>query len=272
MDEKKINTALVALRRRQLTLGLGSALMGMPYLARAAAQPQPLSLALIELMPWASTTPAGERNGILIDIAETLSALSGIDLQLRLLPYPRAAMMLQHEQVDLMVALQADRLDQVAARLAPLSSEDIVVVGRPGTILRSMADLKGKIVGRLRHAEYDSEFATTPEIIKYDTNTYRQSLEMLRIGRLDAVIFIRSALTFTLKSMQLTPAAVSPPLLIGRCPLTMYATRACISTAAANLVREACKVVYKRQTIRALADVLNHQTGDSSSPQFVGSL
>lgn len=270
----KILTATdsVDARRRELSLGLAAALLGPPLTAHAAATATatvapppspPLSLALIELMPWASTNADGTQAGILVDTADALSVLSGVDLQLRLLPYPRGAMLLQHRQVDLMVALQADQLDRVATRLAPLSMEDIIVVGRPGTALHAMSDLKGKVVGRLRNAEYAPEFAASTDIIKYDTNSYRQSVQMLRVGRLDAVIFIRSALLFTLKSMQLTMAAVGQPLLISRMPLTMYATAACAATGAADTIRDACKTVYKRQTVRALAELLNTESSEA---------
>lgn len=255
-------TDTVDAQRRALGLELAAALLGLPLSARGAATP--LTLAVIELMPWASTRADGTQSGILVDTARVLSGLSDIELKLRPLPYPRAAMMLQQRQVDLMVALQADRLDQVATRLAPISMEDIVVVGRPGLALHALSDLKGKIVGRLRNAEYASEFAASTEIRKYDTNSYRQSVQMLRIGRLDAVIFIRSALMYTLKSMQLDATAVGPPLLIGRTPLTMYATAACAATSASDAIREACKTVYKRQTVKALAELLD--TGAADTP------
>lgn len=254
-------TDTVQIRRRELSLGLAAALLGLPLAAHGAPQP-PLTLALIELMPWATTTADGTQVGILVDTADALSLLSGVDLQLRLLPFPRGAAMLQQRQVDLMVALQAEQLDRVAVRLGPLSMEDIIVVGRAGTVLRAMSDLKGKIVGRLRNAEYAAEFAASTDIIKYDTSSYRQSLEMLRAGRLDAVVFIRSALLFTLKSMQLTQAAVGQPLLIGRTPLTMYATAACAATAAGQAIREACKILYRRQTVRALAELLNTEASE----------
>jgi len=262
MDENSTDAGPVQLRRRQLSLGMvgmGAALLGAPSAARpappAAPPAAPLSLALIELLPWASNTPAGARDGILVDVAGILATLSGVRLELQLLPFARAAMMLERGQIDCMVALQASTLDQVATRLAPLSDEDIVIVGRPGTFLRSLADLKGKIVGRLRHGEYDPQFAADDSIIKYDTSSYRQSLEMLRVGRLDAVIFIRSALEFTLKSMGLTAAAVGAPLYLGSCPLTLYAHRASVATASAQSLRAACKVVYKVQSVKALADM-----------------
>lgn len=273
MDKILTGTDSVQPRRRTLALGLASALLGVPLVplvarsavpptaATAAAAP-PLTLALIELMPWAATNRDGSQTGILVDTADALSTLSGVDLQLRLLPYARGAMMLKQRQIDLMVALQADLLDQVATRLAPLSMEDIIVVSRPGTVLRAMSDLKGKVVGRLRNAEYAAEFAASTDIIKYDTSSYRQSLQMLRIGRLDAVIFTRSALLFTLKSMQLTAAAIGQPLLLGRMPLTMYATHACAATASGDAIREACKSIYRRQTVKGLAELLNMQSSE----------
>ncbi len=261
MNKVMTATGTVDLQRRELALGLAATLLGLPLSARGAATR--LTLAVIEQMPWASTRNDGTQSGILVDTARVLSGLSDIALQLRPLPYPRGAMMLKQRQVDLMVALQADQLDRVATRLAPLSMEDIVVVGRPGLTLHTLADLNGKLVGRLRNAEYASAFAASAGIRKYDTNSYRQSVQMLRIGRLDAVIFIRSALMFTLKSMQLDAAAVGQPLLIGRTPLTMYATAACAATSAGDAIREACKIVYKRQTVKALAELLNTDTADS---------
>lgn len=256
MDQNITDAAPVLMRRRQLSLGMlgmGAALLGAPPMALPAPPAPPLSLALIELLPWATVTPGGERDGILVDVAGILSTLSGVALDVQLLPFARAASMLERGQVDCMVALQASMLDHVATRLAPLSDEDIVVVGRRGTVWRSLADLRGKIVGRLRHGEYDLEFAADANIIKYDTSSYRQSLDMLRVGRLDAVIFIRSALDFTLKSMGLTMAAVGAPLYLGSCPLTLYANRASANTASAQSLRDACKVVYKVQSVKALA-------------------
>ena len=239
--------------RRKAMLGLGALLLGQTSHAEGV---RPLKLAIIELMPWAVTSADGQQSGIFIDASKLLSKLSGVTLKVVTVPYARALMMLEGGQVDLMFALECDRINDISCRLAQVATEDVVMVGRPGLHIRTMGDLSGKTVGHLRACDYDPQFAAAAEIIKYETSSYSQSLQMMKMGRLDAMISVRTALRFTLKSLSMKPELLGTPLFIRRTPVSLFASKSCANSDAVKYLKHACDVLRNKQTVKALEERL----------------
>lgn len=251
MELRILSTAAGPPSRRQALFGMGALLLGEPCGASAAA-PR-CKIALIELMPWAMTGLDGRQSGIFVEASRRLAQLSGIAIEMVLLPYPRALSMLQSGRVDLMFALETERLNDSACRLAPIITEDVVMVGRPGLYLKSMSDLYGKTVGHLRFADYDAQFVAATGIVKYETNSYSQSLQMMRMARLDAMIAVRTALLFTLRSLDMGPETLGGTLLLRRAPISLYASKHWTDGAALPCLKKACDTLRQTGTLTRYA-------------------
>nr|GEU28220.1 hypothetical protein [Tanacetum cinerariifolium] len=109
-----------------------------------AADRQPLRMAVLDQMPWAGRNDQGRPAGVVVDMARLLATASGTAIDTIALPYARAAAMLAHGKVDLMLAIDTGTLAGLPAPLDMLGGEDIVIVGRHGSGYRSLDDLCGR--------------------------------------------------------------------------------------------------------------------------------
>lgn len=181
-----------------------------------------LRITMANLMPWSDQAGAA---GVLVELARSIERRSGQVFEIAPLPYARALTMLEQGSVDLMLAVQSDRLDHIANCVAAVSDAEITVLVRHGMTVNTLADLSGKRVGHLRFADYDPAFAAATDIRKYEFNSYNQGLRMLKIGRLDALVAIRSAIQYTLKNMGLPPAQASDMLPLRRATVALYQSK-----------------------------------------------
>ncbi|MFA9218973.1 MAG: substrate-binding periplasmic protein [Sphingomonadaceae bacterium] len=214
-----------------------------------AQLPPRLRVTMVNLMPWSGTA----NTGVLVELARDIAQRSGLIFDIMPLPYARALVMIEEGSIDLMLAVQSARVEHSATCVASVSDAEITLLARPNLVVSTLADLHGKRVGHLRHADYDPDFAAATDILKYEFNSYAQGLRMLQIGRLDALVAIRGAIQYTLRSMGLPPANDSSMLTLRRAPVLLYQSRWCITSAATErALAQACASLRRENRGHAL--------------------
>jgi ABC-type amino acid transport substrate-binding protein len=246
------NTRIDRWRRRAVLCVLGgAALAGAPaHLLAATAPGRALRIAVIDLRPWTVHGAAG--GGVFFELAQQLAQQAGIALDPVVVPYARAATLLARGEVDLMFSIDTARMRRTAVAGVHLSMEEVVVLTPRGVTVGSLADLRGKTVGRLRDADYDDAFAADAAIIKYDTASYEQELRMLLKGRIDAVIGVRSALLYALKEIGVAPTRLAPPWVLRQAPLALFMTQRVRDSEAGAALQAACQVLAERKAMATL--------------------
>jgi len=106
--------------------------------------------------------------------------------------------MLETGTASLAIALKTEVMDRIALPLASLGPEDVLLIGAPGAQIKSVSDLHGKVVAQLRYSDYYPEIIADTQIQKYSTTNYEVSLKMLLSGRVDAVVGLRTGLSFAM--------------------------------------------------------------------------
>jgi polar amino acid transport system substrate-binding protein len=231
------------------------ALAALPALWLGAADAAGVAkLAVTDLMPWSEVNPRGELTGILVETGRQLARLSGEALDVTPLPYARALHMLGGGQVQLMLALQTARLDQLAVPIAPVGEGEIALLTRAGLDIDSVAALEGKRVGHLRLDDYGVALATSPAIIRYEISSYAQGLLMLDLGRIDALLASRTTLLYTAKMLDIPLSHFGPLHVLRRKPVMLYLSRHGAQQVSAQKLKQACGQILQQGAIRRLSE------------------
>ncbi len=224
----------------------------------AAAHAAPLTMAVVDLMPWAGRNAAGQLEGAAVDLAPQLSALTGRPITAVAVPYPRAIAMLANGGADLMLAIEADSRHGLPPPLASLGTEDIILVGRRGTAWAGPEALCGRKVGLLRSASFDALLRPSPCLLRYETNSYEQGLRMLRQGRLDAMAGVRASMEYAIRRLGLVAADFGPPLLVGQAGIALYLAPRSATPALTARLQQACAQLAREKQMPALLAQYRH--------------
>jgi len=214
------------LRRRLLLAAAAMAGAQRPAWAQASAASTPpavrLRLVAVGVAPFGMVAADGSASGLFVDLGHLLAGQSRLAIDVTVAPYPRALAMITSGEADLLASIPNSRLDQVVRPLANIFKGDIVAVGRPGTRFNSLADLRGKVVGHIRGAEYLAAFDADAAIRKHETTTIEQTVRMLLEGRYDAIIGFRDSLLYALRELGLQRDKLGPMLALGQREVNLY--------------------------------------------------
>jgi ABC-type amino acid transport substrate-binding protein len=158
-----------------------------------------ITAALVNIPPWTSLDAPAVGKGIMVELFDELSQLSGIPIDIIKVPYAREVMMIEKGTAVLTIALRTAVIDRIATPLTKLGTEEVVVASMAGSGIASISDLRGKLVAQLRYSDYLSEVIADPLIHKYDTTSYQQSVRMLLEKRVDAVIGLHTSLLYAIR-------------------------------------------------------------------------
>jgi ABC-type amino acid transport substrate-binding protein len=191
-----------------------------------ADSPPPQSMhvtaALVNIAPWTITSPRQAPSGIMTEAIAELAKLSGAAIEVSIVPYARELLMLEHEPSALTLAYRTPRVDGIARLLVKLDMEDVIVVTPKSAQFHSLEDLRGKVVAQVRNADYLALTISDPLIRKYDTNGYEQSVKMLLEHRVDAIIGLRTSLSYAIAQNPDAVARFAPALKVASGEFCLY--------------------------------------------------
>ncbi|WP_295999378.1 ABC transporter substrate-binding protein [Rugamonas sp.] len=259
-------------RRRRLMTALGAAALASNGVAAAqtgaSAGPQlgtrerPLRMVALGIEPFGQLDKAGLASGLAVDLADSVSRESGIVITSSVAPYQRALAMMSSGLADIMITISNSRLEQVATPLATFFKGDVVVVGRAGTRFHSLADLRGKMVGQIRGAEYVEAAIADAGIIKHETSSLEQTMRMLLEGRYEAAIGFRGAMFYVLRTMNVPREKLGATLLLSQPDVWLYLSRKVQEPAINAALIKAANALRERGAVKEL---LAHYFGGLAS-------
>jgi len=239
-------------RRRALRLLPAVPLLGLP--AWGTCAPAALRLIILNLPPFGMLDRDGRPTGISADLAAQLARETGFVLDPVMVPYPRAVAMMTSGEGELLISIPNSHLSALTRPLAHVFNGEVVVIGRPGLRLNGLADLRGKVVGQLRGAEYLPAFDSDGAIRKHETISYQQSVQMLLEGRYDAMIGFRPAIFYALRSLGKPRSALGPALHLGEREVILYMSRRAARQDAAEPLARAMNALRERGVVKTVLD------------------
>ncbi|MCV2359017.1 MULTISPECIES: substrate-binding periplasmic protein [Roseateles] len=214
-------------------------LLAQPLPAAAQAQPQtpaaaaqlaapavgpPLRILLNDVAPY---TLHGEvsRPGMHHEIMLALAREAALPVALGSAVYVRLAMGLKDGSADLVVGVEGPELEELAQRVTPFHVFKFVVLTKKASDIRSVAQLKGKLLGVARGAFYDDAINKDDAIRKFGVADPFQGVRMLALDRLDAVISSDYLLSYALKQSGVDLNQFNSPFTVNEKSYVLYARR-----------------------------------------------
>ncbi len=205
-------------------------------LAAQPARPHALKVALFDVEPYAHLVK-GKPQGHYVKLVRELLAAEGYEADIRVLPFARVALTLDHGEADLTLGFSTQALERAGEPLGVVALVDSVVVARASRNLRPVKDLRGLQVGRARGGCRD--LADQPELGIHWTEVigFDSALRMLDLGRLEAVCLTRQTLQHHREALGIAPGRLGTELVVGQRQVVLFARKGLQADAAAQLKR-----------------------------------
>ena len=141
-----------------------------------------------DFAPYALHDDPEGRLGLFVDINSAIAAKAGITFTDSVLPIARVVKDMEHGITDCAVIVQTPWAIDNFIQVAEIHNRlEIIVVTRPELSISSINDLNGLRLAIPRGSFKNLPVSTDPEIEQVLTNSYQQSIHMLRAGRVDAI-------------------------------------------------------------------------------------
>ena len=127
-------------------------------------------------------------SGVYYDAANLLIKRAGYQANNLIYPYARIINELKSGETDLTIMFKYEELTEHVIYITPLPTLRTVVIGRQGSIFKSIDDLKGKTIAYLRGARFSDLIDNQTTINKQVTDDFTQGAQMLMSGRVDGLI------------------------------------------------------------------------------------
>jgi len=157
---------------------------------------------------------ANSSSGIYYDLAEMLADETGYKAEHYIYPYARIIHELKSGQTDVTIMFKYQELEEFVTYIAPLPSIKNVVVGLKGKKFPSIDALQGKSIAYLRGAKFSQIIDNDPSIDKHYTKDFRKAVEMLAVGRVDAIIGPYEALLVAANEVGFSAGFLGKPLVV----------------------------------------------------------
>ena len=142
-----------------------------------------------DFAPYALHDDPQGRLGLFVDINMAIATKAGISFSDSVLPIARVLKDMEHGITDCAIIVLTPWAIDNFIQVAEIHNRlDIIVVTRPGLSISSINDLHGMRLAIQRGSFRDLPVSTDPNIEQVLTNSYQQSIHMMRAGRVDALV------------------------------------------------------------------------------------
>jgi len=191
----------------------------------SAVQNPPLRVLLNDVAPYTLHGDPQQRPGMHHEIMQALARQTELPMDFSSALYVRLALGLKDGSADLVVGIEGPELETLATRVRPMHSFKFVVIAKKSAEIRSLAQLKGKLLGVARGAFYDESINNDDSIRKYGMADPFQGVRMLALDRLDAVISSDYLLAYALKQPGLDSSQFDTPFAVNEKSYVIYARK-----------------------------------------------
>lgn len=186
---------------------------------------QTIKIDTIKVAPFGFTGDEGEPTGMMFEISNKIAEEAGLKYTNIIVPYARTILELRDGKADFVLRYSNDQLPAIAVPVTSIISMHNIILSREGISFKSLENLHGKIIGRVRGGKFDVNFDNDTAINKFEANDYEQMLQMLMKGRLDGVIGSNVGLYYSAKKVGITPEELSLPLYLNSKDFILHFSR-----------------------------------------------
>ena len=205
------------------------AAMSLMFLARVPAMAQTLKVGVTDWPPYQYTEGNAYR-GLFIDAIAELKKRTGIDFEYVTVPTNRMRFMFRDGSLDVESfvnpAWRDDEKDLSVYTIPIMESDDVILMPRASAIAaKSVADFAGKRMGCTLGYFYPEGFSYAMDantISRIDAHSAEALMQMLLMGRIDAIILDQFVVQYAMKKIGAEPDQFAISFnFVGKSPLSM---------------------------------------------------
>lgn len=173
----------------------------LPSHAEASGQVE-LKAGMPSFPPFAYPRLNDSSRGIAVRYLNMLSDKTGIQIRPVFLPYARTIQSLRRGELDFAVIFHNPQVSEAVDYVAKVSESRVLVLPKTGIHLKQYEQLLSlQNIAVIRNASFEHRFDNDTRLKKYFVNDYRQALQMLHRGRVDAVVGSMSGLDYNSRTL-----------------------------------------------------------------------
>lgn len=211
-----------------------------------------LRIVTIDLPPYGFVTK-GMISGLCYELGDIIAREAGLEAINRIRPLARGVEDIVDGTADMIIMIPSEEILHWADNLGSILPLEVVIFGRVQTPLRTLRDVRGKVVAHVRGAGYQDSKSRELGIVPYPSGSYEQSLKMLLSKRVDAVMGPKMGLQYTARRLGLPRRAFGPPLVVSVAQGSVFLSKRVKADVAAR-VAEAVERILRDGTMQRLLD------------------
>lgn len=179
-----------------------------------------------QVWPWGYETDTGDPAGTISEFVDLIAAVANVPVVNSLRPHRRAVQELETGEADFITLFESPSADLAGRKVATLVITEILLAapadqGAP----QPLEQMDGESVAFIRGTYYGEAFENAGHVHKVPVNDLAQGIDMLLLGRVDAVIASDQALYHTLRAMGLSPQDFRTDTVVARQRGNLYMSR-----------------------------------------------
>lgn len=168
------------------------------------AEHNPAVFVIPEVWPWGYEDRYGRPAGTLVQLARRLVSVAGVPLEYELRPHRRAIAEILQGESDFVVLFESPAIESIAVDLGVVVRTRILLTALPDSYVSlSLDGLSGHSVAYVHGTFYGKAFERADRIDKVPVRDIFQAIEMLKLGRVSAILCSDQALFRTLESLDM---------------------------------------------------------------------
>jgi polar amino acid transport system substrate-binding protein len=186
----------------------------------------PIIMSSAEVWPWGFYDAGGNPSGSLVRFADRLATIANRPLLNNLRPHARVLRELTNGDVDFVTLFESPKAEAGGLAVDTVATVKILMIGRAGdTYPLTLRQLRGEMVGYIRGTYYGEAFEQDERVQKVPVADLRQAVDMLRLGRIRALVASDYAFGHTISAMGLEAGEFRQDVAIAEQKGVLYMSR-----------------------------------------------
>ncbi|MGY5451648.1 substrate-binding periplasmic protein [Agarivorans sp. MS3-6] len=176
-----------------------------------ASDLEPAKFSTSIVKPWGYQDAELAGQGLLPSFTQALVKEAGIDYLNTMRPYPRVIKEMESGSADFAVMFASPHSDEIAVDLGLVVTVKIVAIANAGEQpVHHVSQLAGKRIGVIRGSAYGPDIDDNPYVERVSFINTEQGIQMLLLGRIDAMIATNYSINYALQELHVAAAQITP--------------------------------------------------------------
>lgn len=182
--------------------------------------------AIAEVWPWGYRDDSGRAAGTIAEFFDRIAAVANVTVQSNLRPHRRAIQELTSGEADFVMLFESPSVANHGRLVANVVVTEILLAGLADRTRPLALDaMRGDSIAFIRGTYYGEAFENATHLQKVPVNDLAQAIDMLMLGRVDAVIASDQAFYHTLQAKDLSVEAFELDTVVARQNGNLYMSR-----------------------------------------------